>query len=79
MHKKLVQMSESNVLDSSRKVDHLGTESCESYVLFRFLKNNCPNEFKFVTQKQVLEALKELESRGLVYSCEDEYHYLPLI
>ncbi|CAF0765713.1 unnamed protein product [Brachionus calyciflorus] len=79
VHKKLIQMSEANILDSSRRVDNnLGTQSCESFALFRFLKNNCPNEFKFVAHKQVLDALKELESRGLVYSCEDEFHYLPL-
>lgn len=80
VYKKLTQMANSNVLDSSRKVDQLGDNtSCESYALFSFLRNNCPIEFKYVNHKQVLEALKELELRGLVYSCEDEFHYLPLI
>lgn len=76
--KKLVQMSESSMLDQSRKVDDASSDSCESFKLYRFVRSNCPNEFKCTDHKQVLEALKELESRGLVYSCEDEYHYLPL-
>lgn len=77
--KKLIQMSKSNILDQSHKNENNSSESCESFKLYRFLKSNCPSEFKCLDHKQVLEALKELESRGLVYSCEDEYHYLPLI
>lgn len=76
--KKLVQMSKSNLLDQSHKNDSNSSDSCDSFNLYRFLKSNCPSEFKCLDHKQVLEALKELESRGLVYSCEDEYHYLPL-
>lgn len=56
----------------------VNTKSCNSFSLYTFLSRNCPIEFKFVTHKQVLDALKELELRGLVYSCEDESHYLPI-
>ena len=54
------------------------SESCSSYSVYNFLRNNCPVEFKCVTLKQVLDALKTLEIRGMVYSCEDEFHYLPM-
>lgn len=54
------------------------TESCKSYTLYTFLKTNSSVEYKSVTHKQVLDALKELELRGLVYSCEDETRYLPI-
>ena len=74
VNKKLIQLASKS--DSNQTMSH---QSCESYELYTFLKNNCPNEFKMVTYKQVLDALKELELRGLVYSCEDELHYLPMI
>jgi hypothetical protein len=58
-------------------------QSCSSQALLTDIRKeqqSCSNgEFKFVTHKQVLDALKELECQGLVYSCEDEFHYLPLI
>jgi hypothetical protein len=69
--KKLVQLTSNT--DST-----LNSQPCNSYSLYNFLKNNCPTEFKkFLTTKQVLDALKELETRGLAYSCDDEFHYLP--
>ena len=73
VNKKLIQIS-SNVNIT------LSNQSCNAYSLFNILKNNCPTEYvKYVTAKQVLDALKELEMRGLAYSCEDEFHYLPMI
>jgi hypothetical protein len=62
-----------NTMDSESS-----SNSCNSYSLFSFLRNNCPVEFKYVSHKQVLSALKELELMGLAYSCEDEFHYLPI-
>ncbi len=64
---------------TSKSADYtLNIQSCKSYSLYNYLRNNCPVEYKFVTHKQVLDALKELEQRGLVYSCEDDAHYLPI-
>lgn len=72
VNKKLQQIT-------TKTADHtMNPKSCYSYSLYTFLSRNCPIEFKFVTHKQVLDALKELELRGLVYSCEDECHYLPI-
>jgi len=64
---------------TSKSADYtLNIQSCKSYSLYTYLRGNCPVEYKYVTHKQVLDALKELEQRGLVYSCEDETHYLPM-
>lgn len=64
---------------TSKSADYtLNNQSCSSYNLYTYLRSNCPVEYKFVTAKQVLDALKELELRGLVYSCEDDNHYLPI-
>jgi len=71
VNQKLIQMS-------SNPNTTLTNHSCNSYALFNFLKNNCPIEYKSITSKHVLDALKELEIRGLAYSCEDEFHYLPM-
>ena len=61
-----------------RSADYtLNTQSCDSYNLYTFLRSNCPVEYKFITHKQVLDALKELELTGHVYSCEDDNHFLP--
>ena len=73
VNKKLIE------LVSRGSESDMTNESCQAYHLFTYLKNNCPTEFKMATFKQVLSALKELELRGLVYSCEDELHYLPMI
>jgi hypothetical protein len=87
VNKKLVELTTGNGLNNTKNVTMSITnttynenngQSCDSYSLFSFLRNNCPIEFKFVSHKQVLGALKELEMRGLVYSCEDEFHYLPI-
>jgi len=53
-------------------------KSCSSYAVHNFLRNNCPAQFKSITLKQVLDALKALEVRGTAYSCEDDFHYLPI-
>jgi hypothetical protein len=54
------------------------TISCNSYSIFTFIrKSNNPN-YKYVSYKEVLIALKELELNGYIYSCEDEFHYLPI-
>ena len=51
---------------------------CSSYSVYNLFRNNCPTEYKSVTLKQVLDALKILEIRGTAYSCEDVFHYLPI-
>lgn len=72
VYKKLNQIT-------SKSADYtLNNQSCSSYNLYTYLRSNCSVEYKFITAKQVLDALKELELRGLVYSCEDDNHYLPI-
>ena len=72
VNKKLIEIT-------SKSADYtLNNQSCSSYSLFTILKNSCHVEYKFVTPKLVLDALKELELRGVIYSCEDDSHYLPI-
>lgn len=72
VNKKLIELT-------SDSADYtLNTQSCNSYALFTSFRSNCSIEFKFATAKQVLDALKELELRGLAYSCEDDTQYLPI-
>ena len=72
VNKKLIEIT-------SKSADYtLNNQSCSSYSLFTILKNSCNVEYKFITPKLVLDALKELELRGVIYSCEDESHYLPI-
>jgi hypothetical protein len=83
VNKKLIELTTGGGLNNTKNISMSTTntdnnQSCDSYSLFGFLRNNCPIEFKYVSHKQVLGALKELELRGLVYSCEDEFHYLPI-
>ena len=54
------------------------TQSVSVFSLFRSLKSSFADAFKHITQMQILNELKELEEKGLVYSCEDEFHYLPV-
>lgn len=70
VNKKLVEMTTGS--------DTLENNSCNSLAIFNLVKSSGANDFKNLTHKQVLDALKELESRGLAYSCEDEFHYLPI-
>lgn len=81
VYKKLVEMSsvqEASMLNHTDTSNTNHMKSCDSHDLFSYLRNNCPTEFKFVSFKLVLAGLKELEMRGLAYSCEDEFHYLPI-
>lgn len=70
VNKKLIEMA-------SSKENAVEDQSCNSYALFNSMRNGI-SEFKSLTHKQVLDALKELESRGLAYSCENEFQYLPI-
>ena len=51
---------------------------CSSYSVYNAIRNKCLTEFKSITLKHVLDSLKVLEIRGIVYSCEDDFHYLPI-
>ena len=73
VNKRLVQMT-TNIGNNMT----LSNNSVNAYSLFNFIKSDCSIEFSFVTYKHILDALKELETRGLIYSCEDEFHYLPM-
>lgn len=74
VHKKFVNYANFNTEQANAQI-----EWCSSFNFFNFFRNNCTKEYKFISHKHVLDALKELELRGLVYSCEDEFHYLPLL
>lgn len=52
-------------------------EPIEAYAIKNALIYQKDIRFKDFTQKDVLDALKELELRGLVYSCND-FHFLPI-
>jgi hypothetical protein len=67
VYRKLIEFSQ-------RKND---SSSCEALAFFNSFKTT--TEFRFVSYKQVLNSLKELELRGLAYSCEDDLHYLPIV
>lgn len=69
VYKRLVELTSSSSSKSN--------ESCSVKNLFNSIKN-VGKLNGFVTLTQVLNALKKLEMRGLVYSCEDEFHYLPI-
>ena len=54
--------------------------SCNAYHLYASIRNMGKlDSARFITQNEVLNVLKKLEMEGLVYSCEDEFHYLPII
>jgi hypothetical protein len=38
------------------------------------------NKAKMVCDKnQILETLRVLEERGMAYSCEDDFHFIPFL
>jgi hypothetical protein len=76
VYKSLIHISQ-NLIDQDNKITNSST-SCDSYNVFMHIRKNTSAMFQFVTYKQVLAALKELELTGLVYSCEDEHHFLPI-
>lgn len=56
-----------------------GNYSCNYYELYNSLKNSSKlNGLGFIDHIQVLNALKELEMKGRVYSCQDNFHFLPI-
>jgi hypothetical protein len=81
VHKQLLQLcsnlNESVQAETGTKF-RVNSSSCNSYSIFRMFRNKHSREYNSVTYYDVLNALKELESRGLIYSCENEFQYLPL-
>lgn len=56
-----------------------GNYSCNYNELYNSLKNSCKlNGLGFIDRNQVLNALKLLEMDGRVYSCQDNFHFLPI-
>jgi hypothetical protein len=77
VYKALIKLSQNSIDQNNKKSFNFGS-SCDSYDIFMYIRKTVSNKNKLVTYKQVLAALKELELTGLVYSCEDEYHFLPI-
>ena len=56
-----------------------GNYSCNYNELYNSLKNSSKlNGLGFIDRNQVLNALKLLEMDGRVYSCQDNFHFLPI-
>lgn len=76
VYKALLNLSQN--IDQSNRTSFNSTSSCDTYSIFMYIRKTNSTMDQFLTYKQVLAALKELELTGLVYSCEDEYHFLPI-
>lgn len=52
-------------------------QPCSSYSLFTHIREKC-NEYKTITHKNVIDALKQLEVKCMIYSCDNDNSYLPI-
>ena len=52
---------------------------CNSFMLLKSIRDDNHAEYKSITSKDVFNALKHLEIKSLVYSCENEFTFLPII
>lgn len=77
VYKRLVSLARTEKFDES---GHQNRAACSSYYLYNSIKNSSKIEGPgdLLSPSRVLAALKELEMRGFVYSCQDEFHYLPI-
>ena len=76
----LLDNTGSRACESKDRESVSASESCHSYSIFSYIRNNCSLEQRNnCTHKQVIDALKELEINGQVYSCDNEYQYLPMV
>jgi hypothetical protein len=55
-------------------------QPCSSFMLFNNIRDDksLNIEFKSITNKDVLNALKQLELKSFIYSCDDEFTFLPI-
>lgn len=80
VYNRLVELTASVTAKSSTELPSLMGNSCNAYHLYASIRNMGKlDSARFITQNEVLNVLKKLEMEGLVYSCEDEFHYLPII
>lgn len=79
---RLIDLVYNRLVELTKSMNSVTSQSgsCNAHHLYSWIRNMGKLETgAFVTLNQVLNALRKLEMRGLVYSCEDEFHYLPMI
>ena len=76
VYNRLVDLVRSEKIGNGSNQD---INSCNYRELYDSLKNFSKlNGLGFITSNQVLNALKLLEMDGRVYSCQDNFHFLPI-
>ena len=56
---------------------HSTRQPCNSFQLFNHIRDNCTDQKSF-THTDVVDALKLLEMKSLIYSCDNQNSYLPI-